>query len=81
MDAAGSLYGTTFYDGAYGYGSVFKLTPAHGSWTFTSLHDFTGGIDGGNPISNLVFDAGGNLYGTASQGGAYNDGVIFRITP
>jgi uncharacterized repeat protein (TIGR03803 family) len=81
MDAAGSLYGTTFYDGAYGYGSVFKLAPADGSWTFTSLHDFTGGTDGGNPISNIVFDADGNLYGTASQGGAYNDGVIFRITP
>jgi uncharacterized repeat protein (TIGR03803 family) len=27
MDAAGNLYGTTSYGGAYGYGTVFKVTP------------------------------------------------------
>ena len=37
---ANHLYGTTYSDGAYGYGSVFKLTPASGQWTYTSLHDF-----------------------------------------
>ena len=85
MDAAGNLYGTTYIDGAYGYGTVFKLTPSNGGWTYTSLHDFTGGSDGANPISSLVFDANGNLYGTASQGGTGNCpggcGVVFEITP
>ncbi len=81
MDASGNLYGTTFGDGHYGYGSVFKLTHSGGSWSYTSLHDFTGGSDGANPMCSLVFDASGNLYGTASGGGAHNAGVVFQITP
>jgi|ERR1700688_3633905 len=81
MDAAGNLYGTTTNDGAFGQGSVFKLTPSGGSYTLTSLHDFTGGTDGGAPFSNVIFDAVGNLYGTASQGGANSAGVVFEITP
>jgi uncharacterized repeat protein (TIGR03803 family) len=81
MDAAGNLYGTTLSDGAHGYGAVFKLTPSNGSWTYTSLHDFTNGSDGGYPYSTLVFDTSGNLYGTASSGGAQGLGVVFKITP
>ncbi len=91
MDAAGNLYGTTNGDGAYGYGNVFKLTRSNGSWTYTSLHDFTGGSDGANPVSSLVFDAQGNLYGTTNLGGlsraacsgttTYQCGVVFEITP
>ena len=81
MDTAGNLYGTTYQDGAYFAGSIFKLTPSNGSWTYTSLHDFTGGGDGAFPVSNVTFDANGNLYGTASAGGAYGAGVVWEITP
>ncbi len=85
MDAAGNLYGTTYGGGAFGQGSVFKLTPGSGTWTFTSLHDFTGGSDGSEPEGKLLVDANGNIYGTASAGGtgcsAVGCGVIFQITP
>lgn len=81
MDVAGNLYGTTISDGASGHGAVFKLTPSNGTWTYTSLHDFTGGGDGGYPYCNLVLDENGNIYGTASAGGAFNGGVIFEIKP
>jgi uncharacterized repeat protein (TIGR03803 family) len=81
MDAASNLYGTTVVDGVNGYGAVFKLTPANGGWTYTSLHDFTNGSDGSYPYSNLVFDTAGNLYGTASAGGANGLGVVFKIAP
>jgi|SRR5271157_220116 len=82
MDGAGNLYGTTYCDGANNLGSVFKLTPSSGNnWTYTSLHDFTGGSDGGSPISNVVFDTSGNLYGTASAGGSQGLGVVWEITP
>ena len=81
MDAGGSFYGTTYYDGAYGWGSVFKLTPSNGGWTYTSLHDFTGGNDGSRPISDVIFDGQGNLYGTASLDGANRQGVVWEITP
>ena len=41
MDNAGNLYGTTCGDGAYNFGSVFKLSPnGDGTWTYSSLHDF-----------------------------------------
>ena len=32
-------------------------------------------------MSNLVFDASGNLYGTAEAGGPYGYGVAWEITP
>jgi len=81
MDATGNLYGTTFGDGMYGYGNLFKLSPSNGGWTYTSLHDFTGGIGGANPVGGVLIDANGNLYGTASAGGAYGYGVVWEITP
>jgi uncharacterized repeat protein (TIGR03803 family) len=76
-DAAGNLYGATTQDGASGNGSVFEKMS---DGTFVSLHDFTGGADGQFPLSNVVVDAQGNLYGTTSQGGAYGYGVIWEIT-
>jgi uncharacterized repeat protein (TIGR03803 family) len=32
LDAAGNLYGTTYSEGAFGRGSVFKLSPGSGGW-------------------------------------------------
>lgn len=81
MDASGKLYGTTFMDDSYGYGSVFELTPSGGNWTYTDLHDFTGGSDGGYPGGGVTLDSSGDLYGTAVLGGANNFGVIWQITP
>lgn len=80
MDQAGNLYGTTYGDGAFGWGSVFKLTPGTGGWTYTSLHDFTDGSDGANPLGGIAFGANGNLYGTTSLGGD-GSGVVFQIVP
>jgi uncharacterized repeat protein (TIGR03803 family) len=84
MDAGGSLYGTTIGDGAYLSGSVFKLTHSNSGWTYTSLHDFTTCLSDGDgcfPRGNVIFDTSGNLYGTASLGGAYGWGVVWEITP
>ena len=81
MDRPGNLYGTTETDGLYGNGNVFKLTLSNGAWTYSSLHDFTGGSDGGVPVSEVTIDPCGNLYGSASSGGAYGKGVVWKITP
>ena len=80
QDSTGNLYGTTFgtpilFGQGY-YGTIFKLD-ANG--VETVLHSFTGGADGGHPIARLVMDASGNLYGTASDGGAFTKGVIFKL--
>jgi uncharacterized repeat protein (TIGR03803 family) len=89
FDKVGNLYGTTYYGGATpepnDVGTVYKLTHQHGTWSEELLYSFKGGADGANPISSLVVDAAGNLYGTTSAGGAASCnggcGVIFKLTP
>lgn len=80
-DAAGSLYGTTYFGGANGAGAVFKLTSTLKKEIV--LYSFKGGTDGANPTSTLVFDAAGNLYGTTSAGGdpVCACGTVFELRP
>jgi uncharacterized repeat protein (TIGR03803 family) len=80
MDKAGNLYGTTLRGGSNNRGTVFKLTYSNGLWTKTVFHDFTGASDGGAPYGNVVIDANGNRYGTASTGGQ-GYGVVWEIRP
>jgi uncharacterized repeat protein (TIGR03803 family) len=79
MDQAGNLYGTTSAAGSGGGGTVFELTPADGSWTFSVLYSFAGG--GGGPSDMLFMDAAGSLYGTTSSDGLYNFGNVFKLAP
>jgi uncharacterized repeat protein (TIGR03803 family) len=81
MDAAGDLYGTTFCDGPNHLGSVFRLTNSGNGWTYTSLHDFTGGNDGKWPWSLVTIDSDGTLYGTTEAGGTQDGGVVWMIKP
>ena len=82
MDAEGNLYDTTACLGAHFAGSVFKLTPVNGGWTYTAVHDFSGNSDGAYPDAGVTFDASGNIYGTTTVGGAFPAyGVVFEITP
>jgi uncharacterized repeat protein (TIGR03803 family) len=79
-DSEGNLYGTTTLGGvnnSNGYGIVFKLDA---SGNETILHTFTGGSEGGNPVSSLVRDEQGYLYGTTLTGGM-NYGTIFKLDP
>jgi len=82
LDHAGNLYGTTSRGGVGGSGTVFELSPnTSGQWTETVLYAFAGGSDGGSPVSELIFDAFGNLYGTTTEngGGACRCGVVFEL--
>ena len=80
MDAAGNLYGTTLYDG-HGVGSVFQAVRSGNSWTCSDLYKFELSSGGYQPIAGATLDSDGNLFGTASIGGANNSGVIWKITP
>jgi uncharacterized repeat protein (TIGR03803 family) len=88
-DSAGNLYGTTAYGGTgtctYGCGTVFQLDRQGHE---TVLYNFTGGADGSLPLSILVRDAAGNLYGTTGYGGdsscsvnSSGCGTVFKLTP
>jgi uncharacterized repeat protein (TIGR03803 family) len=80
FDNAGNLYGTTYYAGLHDVGTVYELTHASGRWIETVLYSFKGGTDGSSPISTLVSDKTGNLYGTTSDGGTgCACGVIFKM--
>jgi uncharacterized repeat protein (TIGR03803 family) len=81
VDPAGNLYGMTSGGGAYGAGTVFKLTPnGDGIWTESVLHSFNG-TDGSTPYASLILDTAGNLYGTTSAGGAHSYGTVFTLVP
>ncbi len=82
-DGAGNLYGTTYYGGPSGAGTVFELSPnGSGGWNEIVLYNFTGGLDGKYPgLSYVIFDKFGNLYSTASNGGAHGQGVVFELSP
>lgn len=81
-DPNGNLYGVTQSGGVNGGGTVFELSPSSGgTWTKTVLYCFNLGPDAWFPVSNLVFDAKGNVYGIAFQGGAHAMGGIFELSP
>jgi uncharacterized repeat protein (TIGR03803 family) len=75
----GHFYGTTVYGGAYSNGVVYRVDPN----SFTLLHSFNGGTDGAHPYGGLLQGTGPYayyLYGTASSGGAYGQGTVFRVS-
>ena len=82
FDSAGSLYSTTWGGGAYGAGTVLKLSPnPHGSWTKSVLYSFKGGDDGAGPFARVILDQAGNLYGNTYSGGHYDNGTVFQLSP
>jgi uncharacterized repeat protein (TIGR03803 family) len=79
----GDLYGSALGGGEGGSGTIFelkKLAEKGQPWKETVLHRFTGGNDGTSPQCAPIFDANGNLYGTALGGGTHR-GVVFRLVP
>ena len=74
--ADGSFYGTTEYGGAGGFGTVFRMAT---NGTRTTLVSFDYFNNGAYPCAGLAQDAGGNFYGTTSEGGPYF-GTVFRMT-
>ncbi|MBV8799241.1 MAG: hypothetical protein JO208_05485 [Alphaproteobacteria bacterium] len=85
MDSTGNLFGMTTSYGKCRFGSsttcgaVFELARNGGE---TVLYNFCAKrhcTDGFLPYGGLVMDSSGSLYGTASQGGDYYSGVVFKI--
>ncbi|HEV2325351.1 MAG TPA: choice-of-anchor tandem repeat GloVer-containing protein [Terracidiphilus sp.] len=79
-DANGDLFGTTEAGGANGVGTVFEiaLTASGYATAPATLVSFTG-TDGAYPLSGLITDANGNLFGTTEAGGANGYGTVFEI--
>lgn len=58
---------------------VFAPNQIHAQ-SFSVLHNFTGGSDGGFPLDGFAVDSSGNLFGTTSTGGSSGTGVVFEIS-
>ena len=69
---------------------LFALSPLPAqpaqAQTYTILHTFTGGGDGGAPYAGLTQDRAGNFYGTTTYGGRVTStcpigcGVVFKLS-
>lgn len=82
LDARGNLFGTTTGGGTYNKGTIFEVSPGAHAWTLTTLHSFDGyDGSGGTGVGGMIFDAAGNLFGTAPGGVPYGGGVAFELTP
>jgi uncharacterized repeat protein (TIGR03803 family) len=64
----GRFYGTTATSGKFGYGTIFKMSQ---DGSLTTLHDFTGGPDGGGPRPAPIQSVEGDFYGNTQYGSVY----------
>ena len=79
FDASADLYGVTQAGGTGGGGTLFRLTPqSDGSWSLDPVYGFVGRL--GGQYRTVTMDNAGNLYGTASGGGAHSWGSVFKLT-
>jgi uncharacterized repeat protein (TIGR03803 family) len=101
FDTQGNLFGTAQRGGIQaskcdaldevGCGTVFELMPqSNGSWKETTIYEFAGAPDGGQPSSAVVLDSLGNVYGTTGLGGTGKCtfsslfpgcGIVYKLTP
>jgi uncharacterized repeat protein (TIGR03803 family) len=79
-DAAGDLFGTTEFGGTSDDGTVFEITKTGGTYADspTTLVSFNGS-NGNQPLSGLIMDGAGDLFGTTALSGAYGYGTVFQI--
>lgn len=71
------LWGITSAGGVNSKGTVFNI-PLTGGVPFTINFN---GTNGATPLARLQLGSDGNYYGSASAGGATNNGVVYKLTP
>jgi uncharacterized repeat protein (TIGR03803 family) len=75
----GNLCGTTSRGGTNDYGAVYSIAPGATeiAWSYSFNYD----NDGADPEAPVIIDADGLVYGTASAGGANDEGTVFCLNP
>ena len=78
MDRKGNLFGTTFYGGGSGDGTVFEVAKTASGFDTSpiTLANITGSV-GGQPQPILYLDAAGNIFGATHIGGGV--GAVYEI--
>ena len=80
LDTKGNLYGTTEGGGKHAEGTVYRVAPA--TSTEIVLYSFgSAANDGAQPYAGVILDAKNNVYGTTITGGAFGNGIAYKVTP
>lgn len=80
LDSYNDIFGTALAGGGADFGTAWELSAG----TFAVLHSFCSGgncPDGQWPVGGVTLDSAGNIFGTTSEGGSYNQGVVFELAP
>ena len=85
IDKKGNLYGPAAGGTGTGCngpcGVVFELAPeTNGKWKESVIFNFSGYYVDGEPITPVVFDRSGNLYGGA-EGGPQGTDLVYQLAP
>ena len=75
--ADGDFYSTTSFGGAYGVGTVFKMSA---TGTLKTLYSFSLASGAQIPQAGLTLGTDGHFYGTTREAPPHSRGTIFRIT-
>lgn len=75
----GKYYGSTYTGGINNHGTLFEYDPTTN--IYLKKFDFDRTPSGINPMGALLQAADGMIYGTTSQGGIYDEGVLFQFDP
>jgi uncharacterized repeat protein (TIGR03803 family) len=63
------------------YVVVISGIPSAQAQSYKILFQFRAGVDEASPFGGLVSDPNGNLYGTTNIDGAFDSGVVFKLSP
>ncbi len=77
-DESSPLFGVTWGGGANNKGLAYELAPNGSSWTYQVIHSFNPDASSAAP-GPLIVDSSGNLFGVTFAGGAYGQGVLYRL--
>jgi uncharacterized repeat protein (TIGR03803 family) len=77
----GNFYGTTTGGGSAGRGVVYKLTPGGVQTVLYSFCSLANCADGYSAAVGVAQGRDGNFYGSTREGGAFNFGTLFQLTP
>lgn len=80
IDKNGNVIGVTHDGGAFGHGTIFRLSQQGHRWNLTVLYSFKGVPDGALPVGVTPGDKAKTIYVTTENGGTHNRGGIFKYT-
>ena len=73
----GEIYGMTYGGGAKGYGVLFEYNVLTN--VISPKVNFSGTVNGGEPVGSVLQASNGKLYGVTEKGGHFSQGTLFEF--